>query len=405
MPIRLGGAAISLAGFAALSLTCAWAAPGEDGTPQPTAPPQPPASASTCPTQLQGREVLRDVDRISRTLDAQAAPMSAAQALTLVRREVVASLRLNLPARDYGALQGRGAALDRAMITGCWPRLASALARSDPPAPGVTTELDATPSAPVVDNAYEQGRRRQAERYRRNEEDKRRREAQLKAQADTSDAFVTAQAEERRQRDAEARQLERDERARQEALAQRRRDDDERERQAEFAAEQERSDAAIAAEKRRREAAALQAEARQRQQAELLRQQQETLAKARADAEAQYHAAEQARQLSQEADRVAAERAQAEQAAERLKRPECREADRVAAEQPELQSEKAFASLATLAIKLRAGMQVEACAVARKTFTSAERVRSAAARCDPLEAIPYNDLASGLRSFILEQGC
>ncbi|KMO38854.1 hypothetical protein VP06_05460 [Methylobacterium aquaticum] len=61
--------------------------------------------------------------------------------------------------------------------------------------------------------------------------------------------------------------------------------------------------------------------------------------------------------------------------------------------------------IADLELKLQAGMQAEACAAARKLFTASERMRSASARCEPVEAIPYADFLKDLRKIIAEQGC
>lgn len=324
--------------------------------------------------------------------------------MTLVRRELGASLRLDLPARDLPTAERLLGSLDPMLITRCWPQLAGLLARADSPAYGDGSAI-ASSNSGSIDNAYEAGRRRQAERNRRNDEAARRNAAMLQSHADAIDAAVEARAEEARRSAAELERQERAERDRQAERAQVARDEADRERQAELEAERERTTAAIAAEERKRQVLQEQAEAHRQQQAELLRQQQETLAKAQAAAQDRERQEEQSRKLAEEIDQADAEREVAAQAAERLKKPECREADRVVAEEPKLQGPNALVVVFAIAEQFRAGMHAEACSAARRTFTLAERLRSTTARCDPAEAILYNDIAAGMRDLILEQGC
>ena len=376
------------------------------GKPAPEAPIEvaPRADKSACPDLLKNRVVLEAVDNVSRRLEMQDPPLTPSQTMTLVRRELAASLRLDLPARDLPTAERLLRSLDTMLITRCWPQLAGLVARADSPAPGEGSATESATSG-SIDNAYEAGRRRQAERNRQNDEDARRNAAMLQSHADAIEAAVEARAEEARRSAAELERQERAERDRQAERAQVARDEADRERQAEFKAERERTAAAIAAEERKRHILQEQAEVHRQQQAELLRQQQKTLAKVQAAAQDREQQEEQSHKLAAEIDQANAEREAAAQAAERLKKPECREADRVVAEEPKLQGPNALVVVLVIAEQLRAGMHAEACFAARRTFTLAERLRSVAARCDPAEAIPYNDLAAGLRGLILEQGC
>ncbi|MBB2963521.1 hypothetical protein [Methylobacterium sp. R2-1] len=356
-------------------------------------------AAGICPPPLASPALARIAERVGRKLTGQVTSFDARAALALVSRDLNAYARLELPGAAYAASRDTLARLDSPTVAACWPQLAKVLVGAREPAPL---------SAPSVPNAgtqrYEAQRAEMAERHRANTEAAQARAAELQAREEAINARVASHAEVARQQQAELAAREREERARELASQQQARAEQERERQADLAAAHARSDALQAEAAARREVAEREVAVERERQARQIREQHATLAKAHADAQARYVAAEQSRKLTREIDQLEAERQASVQAAERAKRPECREADRVVGEETSA-LQKAGISVADIALKLTAGMRGEACAAARKAFTSTERMRASAARCEPLEAIPHNQLSTELREIILEQGC
>ncbi|MCJ2017114.1 hypothetical protein MKK84_06690 [Methylobacterium sp. E-065] len=338
--------------------------------------------------------------RVARKLAGQVASFDTRTALVLARREVNASARLELPGAAYAASRDDLARLDRTTVAACWPQLAAVLAGAREPTPAA-----ATPTAPSTGmQRYEAQRAQMAERHRANREAAQARADALQVREEAINAGVAARAEATRRQQAELALREREEAARELARQQQARADQERERQADLVAARARADALQAEAAAQRVVSEREAAVERERQARQIREQQETLARAQSDAQARYATEAQSRQLTTEIDRLDTERRTAAQAAERAKRPECRESDRVAQEEAKA-LQKAGITVPDIAVKLSAGMRVEACAAARRAFTAAEHMRVTAARCELLEAIPFNQLASELRDLILDQGC
>jgi hypothetical protein len=204
--------------------------------------------------------------------------------------------------------------------------------------------------------------------------------------------------------------------ARREAAEQQQAENRERRAAAEReAAEEDRAREAARTEKREADDARYEAARREVARAREAEAQKQATDRARQAAEARQReevrlarlAEERARMAELEKEQQKAIRLAAEQAlAERHKRPECREADRLVEEAGDtVRWMNGLGALLDIGTKFEAGMVVEACAVTRKTYTTVERLRSAMARCEPTEAIPFNQLATVLREAILEMGC
>lgn len=355
-----------------------------------------------CPTPLATPALARISERIAKKLVGQVASLDARTALILVSRDLDVYARLELPSAAYAESRDGLARLDRATVAGCWPQLGAVLASAREPTPAAAARPEPGPG--FTNQRYEARRAEIAERNRANAEAKRAREMELQARAEATNARVAARADEERRHQAELRAREREEKARELARTQQVHEDQERERQVEMAAAKARADVMQAEATRQREATEREAAVERERRAAQIREQQGILAKAQADAQARWVAEEQSRKLTREIDQLETERRVAAQVAERAKRSECREADRVVDEETGA-LHKAGVTVPDIAVKLSAGMRVEACAAARKAFTATERMRATAARCEPLEAIPFNQLATELRELILEQGC
>jgi hypothetical protein len=117
-------------------------------------------------------------------------------------------------------------------------------------------------------------------------------------------------------------------------------------------------------------------------------------AMASADAEAARQEAERRRSEQQERDNRLSK--------ELMAKPECREADVVMRDEaPKLQNDVVL----QMATRFMAGMKTEGCGMAREIYSSAERMRSALARCQPMLAIPLNDLVTQTRQLMSEHRC
>lgn len=373
-------------------------------------------SQTTCPEVFQRPEATRAANAIARQLGRQAENFDTPSAMIVVRQDMNSTLRLQLPSSEYLANQGLIASVDRATVTRCWPQLAAVLDRTSP-GPGGRPGVGAgQPSASLAPDRASPTGRAESDYDRFVARQKREREAaDQESEADAQRKQVRAEAE-RERRDEIERNRRAENAARLEAAQQRQAETRERraaEQQAAIERDQLREQA-IADQRAAADARATAAQRDYTRQREVEAEQQAAERARRAEehrrseeVRLQGFAEERARIAAQEEERQKAARLVAEQQqAERQKRPECREADRIAQEAGgSVQSLGGVGAIIEISTKFQAGMNVEACALTRKTFTSVERLRSATARCEPTDAIPINKLATALREIILNQGC
>lgn len=113
------------------------------------------------------------------------------------------------------------------------------------------------------------------------------------------------------------------------------------------------------------------------------------------------------RQQEAAAVQAARQKQQDDAEAELMKRPECRDAVIARREElPKLENKPRNQGLMDqMTVNLAVGNRAEGCAMARELYTSMERLRSTAARCEPASAFPYNQMVQSIRNVQAEYGC
>lgn len=339
-------------------------------------PPNGLANAGTaCPPVLGRPEVTRVATDLAARLNREASRFTESQAIGIIRQQLAGRLQFDLPSKEFATIRSFLNALDAESLTRCLPALASTMDRpASVQSPEIIRQPSGSPAAPSRPprggNDYDDFVRlqRREKEAREQERQERTRLVQQRAEDDR-----VRRAEELRQRDT----LQRDE-----AIERQRVAEEERVLRAEEQRQREVGQRADAEERKR------QADEQGRRRTAKLKEDED-------------------RSREEDEARLAKERERAEQIkAARLARPECREADRVAMEEKAVQAPIGEMPLVfQMSTKFAAGMRPEACVLARKAYVSFERLRSATARCEPVEAIIFSESSIDLRRIIVANNC